>query len=49
MASLKRKWDKLLESSTGLATILALVGAGIALLIVVAIGVVLVKLSAFVK
>jgi hypothetical protein len=49
MATLKQKWDKLLENSTAFATVLILVAAGLALLIAVAIGVVLAKLSAFVK
>lgn len=49
MSSLKKKWDRLLETSTGLATILVLVAAGLGLLIAVAIGVMLAKLSAFVK
>lgn len=46
---LKKKWDKLLEISTALATIFVITAAAIILLVVVGIGVVIAKLSVFVE
>ena len=49
MATLKQKWDRLLENSTALATVLILVCAALGLLVAVAIGVALAKVSSIIK
>jgi len=46
---LKKKWDKLLNISTALATIVAITVCALVLLIVVGIGVVLAKLSVIIE
>jgi len=49
MPTLKKKWDKILQISFGLAAILAISVAALGLLVVVAIAVVLTKLSVFIE